>query len=129
MPLTAILPSAAFASEQAPPIVWEQIYTATNGEIYSVDPASISDTKSGAISVKSVTLTVDNFKGPPDADHLWANAIVRCEKPAYRFVLAIGSRKGSEALIAMPLAPEGQWTLAYEGSPMAKIMEKACMPQ
>jgi hypothetical protein len=129
MSLTAILPSAVLAGEQAPPIVWEQVYAAGNGEIYSIDPVSISDTKSGAISVKSITLTVDNFKGHPDADHLWANAIVRCEKPAYRFVLAIGSRKGSEAMIVMPQAPEGQWTLAYEGSPMAKIMEKACMPQ
>jgi hypothetical protein len=117
-----------FAEPEKPKdIVWEIASLQENGEVYSFDPASIKSVTYENKQVNTVTITVDKFKGHPDADHLWAQVAVLCEKPAYRMVLAIGSKTNSQKLIPMPSTPAGRWSLAKDGTPMAAIMKKACL--
>jgi hypothetical protein len=117
-----------FAEPEKPKgTVWEITSLQENGEVYSFDPASIKSVTYENKQVNTVTMTVDNFKGHPDADHLWAQVAVLCEKPAYRMVLAIGSKANSQELITMPSTPAGRWSLAKDGTPMAAIMKKSCL--
>jgi len=124
--VAAALLLVAGAAQAEDKTAWLEVVTAADGEVYLIDPDTISDMTYHDQSVRQATILVRNFKGHSDLDELWGVYLVHCEKSAWRSVLSGGKKRDGSGLVTMASMPEGQFKIAPEGSPMRAVTDKVC---
>jgi hypothetical protein len=105
---------------------WLEVVKADDGEVYLIDPATITETTYKEQSVRQATILVRGYKGQSEIDELWGVYLVHCRQHAWRSVLSGGKKRDGSGLITMALMPEGQFRIAPEGSPMRAVTDKVC---
>lgn len=105
---------------------WLEVVKTDDGEVYLIDPATITETTYKDQSVRQATILVRGYKGQSEIDELWGVYLVHCGQHAWRSVLSGGKKRDGSGLLTMAPMPEGQFKIAPESSPMRAVTDKVC---